>query len=52
MPNIWQDSTKSIPKSDPKVSRIQFDKSDMGARKSHISGIHKKNDNTIDHIKG
>ena len=50
--NIFKDNTSTIPKSDPKVSRIELDKSDFGARKSHISGIHKKNSNTIQHVKG
>lgn len=50
--NIFKDNTSSIPKSSAKISRIDFDKSDFGARKSHISGLHKKNSNAISHIKG
>ena len=50
MPNIWQDSTKTIPKSDKNIHRIEFDKEDIGARKSHISGINPKNSNSIEHI--
>lgn len=50
--DIFQDKTKSIPRSDSKVERIEFDKSDMGARKSHISGCIKKNDMSIRHVKG
>ena len=50
--NIFKDNTSTVPKSDAKVVRIDFDKSDFGARKSHISGIHKKNSNSISHVKG
>ena len=49
--DIFQDSTKSIPKSDPRVVRIDFDKNDIGARKSHISGALHKNDYDIKHVK-
>jgi len=49
-PDIFQDGRRSIPESDPRVERIQLDKEDIGARKSHISGVHKKNDYTIRHV--
>lgn len=48
--NIFQDGTKSIPRSDSRVERIAFDKSDIGARKSHISGVAPKNTNIIKHV--
>lgn len=48
--DLFQDGTKSIPRSDPRVSRIDWDKEDIGARKSHISGIAPKNSNTIEHV--
>ena len=48
--DIFQDGKKSIPESDPQVERITFDKSDLGARKSHISGAHRKNSYTIKHV--
>ena len=47
--DIFHEGRTTIPKSDPQVSRIDFDKSDLGARKSHISGIAPKNSNTIKH---
>jgi hypothetical protein len=50
--NIWQDGTKSIPRSDARIVRIDFDKSDIGARKSHIAGVAPKNANTIKHVAG
>lgn len=50
--DLFQDSTKSIPRTDPRIHRIEFDKSDIGARKSHLSGAAPKNSNTIQHVKG
>lgn len=50
--DIFQDSTKSIPRSDARVIRVAFDCEEIGARKSHISGIAPKNDNSIKHVKG
>ena len=50
VPDIFQDGRRSVPESDPRVTRIPFDKEDIGARKSHISGVHKKNDYTIRHV--
>ena len=52
MANIFQHPQKSIPMDAPaEIHRVPFDKSDMGARKSHISGIAPKNDNSINHVK-
>jgi hypothetical protein len=48
--NVFKESRNSIPQNDPKVVRIEFDKSDIGATKSHLSGISKKNDYTIQHV--
>lgn len=50
--NIFNEPAKSIPRSDSRVIRIEFDKSDIGARKSHISGVASKNGNTIKHVAG
>ena len=49
--DIFHNPTTSIPMSDPKIHRIDFDIEETGARKSHISGIHNKNQNSISHIK-
>ena len=49
--SIFQDPTKSIPRGDSRVSRIPLDKSDIGARKSHIRNADKKNDFPIEHVK-
>lgn len=50
--DIFHDTTSTIPKSDARIARIDFDKEDLGARKSHTSGIHRKNSYAIQHIKG
>lgn len=34
--NIFQNSAKSIPKSDEQIVRIDMDKADIGGRKSHL----------------
>lgn len=53
--DILTDRTKAgstIPMSDPRVHRIDFEKSDLGARKSHTKGLGGKNSNSIQHTKG
>lgn len=52
MANIFEDKTKTIPKHDGRIVRVEFDKQDLGARKSHISGLAPKNENSIRHVKG
>ena len=49
--DIFQDPTKTLPKSDSRIVRVPFDQEEMGARSSHIAGIHKKSDMTIKHVK-
>ena len=49
--NIWHESIKTVPKSDPQVVRIEFDKSDLGARKSHLPTASAfKNGNVVKHV--
>lgn len=50
--DLFHDSTSTVPKSDPRIHRIEFDKEDIGARKSHISGVATKNNMGIQHVKG
>lgn len=53
MVNIWQNSTKSLPKNDSRVVRVNMETSDMGARKSHLpTKTAGKNSNDIKHVKG
>lgn len=51
MTNIFEDKTKTVPKHDNRIHRVEFDKSDLGARKSHTSGVAPKNENSIRHVK-
>lgn len=44
--------TSTIPMSDSRVHRIDFDVSELGARKSHTGKINMKNGNGIQHVKG
>lgn len=47
--DIFKDSTKTIPMSNSQINRVDFDESEMGARKSHLpKGI--KNDLNIKHV--
>lgn len=50
--DIFHESRKTIPRSDPRVSRVPLDKEDIGARKSHLSGLAPKNSNSISHVGG
>jgi hypothetical protein len=49
--DIFQDPTKTVPKSDPRIVRVPFDQEELGARSSHIAGIHKRNDMDVKHVK-
>jgi hypothetical protein len=49
--DVFHNPTTSIPTSDPKIHRIDFDTEETGARASHIKGLHSKNQNAISHIK-
>jgi hypothetical protein len=48
--NVFKETRSNIPQNDPKISRIEFDKSDIGARKSHTKGLAAKNSYTIQHV--
>lgn len=51
--NIFHDPTKKLPDNDPRIVKIDMDKSDLGARKSHLpTSAQVKNSNSIDHVKG
>ena len=54
MTNIFHDPTKRIPENDPRIVRVEFDKSDIGARKSHLPKASevKATNMSIDHVKG
>lgn len=50
--DIFHNSTKTVPKGDSQVVRVEFDNSQLGARKSHIANAVKKNENSIKHVAG
>ena len=53
MTNIFHDSTKSLPKSDNRIQRVDLNYPEMGARKSHVpTATGGKNDQKIQHVKG
>jgi hypothetical protein len=49
--DVFHDSTKTVPKSDPRIIAQDYDKQDMGARKSALPKL-TRNGMTIAHIKG
>ena len=48
--NIFQDSTRSVPKSDEQIVRVDMEQLDIGGRKSHLPGNSKSSDLSIDHV--
>ena len=48
--NIFQDSTKSIPKGDSQIVRVGMEQADIGGRKSHLPGQSKSDSMTISHV--
>jgi hypothetical protein len=50
MPNIFQDSTKSVPKSDEQFVRVDMEELEIGGRKSHLPGKGKSSDMSISHV--
>ena len=50
MANIFQDSTKSVPKSDEQIVRVDMEQIDIGGRKSHLPAGEKSAGMAIDHV--
>ena len=51
MVNIWQDSTKSIPRgTDSHIVRVPMDQLDIAGRKDHLPNAVKSNDLSISHV--
>lgn len=49
MPNIFQDPTKSVPKSDEQIVRVNMEELEIGGRKSHLPA-NSKNEAAITHV--
>lgn len=48
--NIFQDSTKSVPKSDAQIVRVDMEQQDIGGRKSSLPSQQKSPDLSIEHV--
>jgi hypothetical protein len=49
--DVFHNPTKTVPKSDSRIVSQDFEKQDIGARKSHMPSV-SKNDLTIRHVGG
>lgn len=50
MPNVFQDNTKSVPKSDPGIVRVDMEQLDIGGRKSSLPATSMSKDMSISHV--
>ena len=50
MPNIFQNSAKSIPKSDEQIIRVDMEQLDIGGRKSHLPAQSKADSMAVSHV--
>lgn len=50
MPNIFQDSTKSVPTHDNQIIRVDMEQQDIGGRKSHLPAAGKSDGMSISHM--
>ena len=48
--NIFQNPSKSIPKSDEQIKRVDMEQIDIGGRKSHLPGQSKSDAMTLQHV--
>lgn len=48
--NIFNNSTKSAPKKDPQIIRVDFEQSEIGARKDHMPRENKSPAMSIKHV--
>jgi hypothetical protein len=52
MSSIFQNPTTTVPKKDARIVRIDFQTSELGARRAHMPKNAGKNDYAIQHTKG
>lgn len=50
MPDIFQNSTKTLPKSDDQIVRVNMEQIDIGGRKSHLPAQDKSSVLPISHV--
>lgn len=48
--NIFQNSSKTIPKSDPQIERVDMEQIDIGGRKSHLPAKNKSEVLGLKHV--
>ncbi len=48
--NIFQDPTKSVPKSDEQIVRVDMEQLDIGGRKSHLPAASRSDSMSISHV--
>ena len=48
--NIFQNPSKSIPKSDEQIKRVDMEQIDIGGRKSHLPGQQKAPEMSVQHV--
>lgn len=50
MVSIFQDPTKSLPKKDSQIVRVDFEESEIAGRKDHMPSSDKSSDMAISHV--
>lgn len=48
--DIFKNSTKTLPKSDDQIIRVDMEQIDIGGRKSHLPSQSKASDLTLSHV--
>lgn len=48
--NVFQDPTKSIPKSDPQIVRVSMMENEIGGRKDHMPARSPSSEMSVKHI--
>lgn len=50
MVNIFRNDTKTVPKSDPQIVRVDMEQADIGGRKSALPNQEKSSAMTVEHV--
>lgn len=50
MVDIFRDSTKSVPTSDPQIVRVTMEENEIGGRKDNLPAMQKSGDMSIMHV--
>ncbi len=52
MVDVFKNSTRKVPKSDPGIVRVDMEEADIGGRKSHMPNAEKSDKMSITHVSG